>query len=83
MLDGNWQNDNQLCVTLDGLQLMVRRFDHCARFIIWERPHDSGASPGLLLASGTADDLDAAIAAARRTAGRVHAVLAERRRPRG
>lgn len=88
MSDGNLHNfqnagRDKFCMTLHGLLLTVLRFDRCARYIVCETQHDSGSGPGLMLASGTADDMESALAAARRTAWRVRSVLTERRRERG
>lgn len=79
-----WQDEgtDQISATRDELTLIIRKFDRGARYIVLERHCGDPADPGMMLESGTADDVDAAILAATSSAGRISSFLTERRRKR-
>jgi hypothetical protein len=72
--------DVQASAEFPGLKLIVRRSDTCARYVILRRTGYGGTCTEVMLSSGTEPNVEAAMAAAKKVATRIDAMLAERRR---
>ena len=66
-----------LLETEHGFRLIVRQFDGCARYLVVRTAPEGDKYRDTMLASGTASDVNAAMAAARRTASRIQSILAK------
>ena len=62
------------------MKLIVRRSDTCARYVILRRTGYGGTCTEVMLSSGTEPNVEAAMAAAKKVATRIAAILAARRR---
>ena len=75
-----WYADahGRLLATDHGLRLIIRQFDGCARYLVTQIAPLGEKYGDTLLASGTESNVEAAMAAARRTACRIAPTLARR-----
>ena len=72
--------DGQASAEVPGLKLIVRRSDTCARYVILRRTGYGATCTEVMLSSGTEPNVEAAMAAAKKVATRIAAMLAARRR---